>query len=56
MRDVLIGIATIAAGVLLAAFILAGVVYLTAPAQTIQVSLAQYSCVVSGGVVKCERK
>lgn len=56
MRDIAIGVVTIAAGILLAVFILAGVVYLMAPAQTIQVSLSQYHCVTDGKSVICERK
>jgi len=56
MREILTGVITIAAGICLAAAIMAGVVYALRPSQQITVSLGEYSCATDGEAVKCVRK
>lgn len=56
MRDILIGIVIVAAGVHLAVWPSVAAWMLLRPAPSIIVNLGEYSCVTDGKVVRCERK
>lgn len=57
MREFLGGVATITAGILVAAALLIAAWYIMRPAQSITVDLGQYVCATDGKtVVRCERK
>jgi len=56
MVDIIRGAATIAAGIILAALILAVAWKVMQPAQTITIELATYACTTDGRKIECSRK
>lgn len=56
MRDILIGIAIVAAGVHLAVWPTVAAWMLIRPAPSITVDLGEYACATDGKTVECVRK
>ena len=56
MREILIGIVIVAAGVHLAVWPSVAAWMLLRPAPSITVDLSEYSCATDGKVVRCERE
>lgn len=56
MRDILIGAASIAAGICLAVAIIVATWHVLRPPQKVTVSLGEYSCATDGRAITCSRK